>query len=61
MCLFTLLCLQKEMIDYLESVLLSPLVWRVYGHKFALTLFECKRAVVVYVFVYTIVFTERND
>jgi len=28
--------------DYLESVLLSPLVWRVYGHKFAMTLFECK-------------------
>jgi len=49
------------MIDYLESVLVSPLVWRVYDHKFAMTLFECKQAVVVYVFVYTIVFTETND
>ena len=60
MCLFTLLRLQKQMIRCVKSVLLSPLVWRVYDHKFALTLFECKRAVVVCVFVYTIVFTETN-
>ena len=25
----------------------SPLVWRVYNHKFSLTLFKCKRTVVV--------------
>jgi len=61
MCLCTLLCLQKQIMDYLESVVLSPLVWRVYDHKFVLTFFDCKQAVVVCVFVYTIVFTERND